>query len=225
MKISTKHQLESDPVQVQSGDVRRAEGTYVQTAIVLVGLADVGRHQTVGVVEAPGADAAVVHLRHQTVARHKLHQNLLTEELRRTGRRWGGGECPVCCGRISKLNVDKTSKLDRPSRFYLEDELFNPGPLGQEVQHGEAGVGPHRRHGHPVASARARPDVVGEAGQVVDERFHPPFVQTRNVDSGGEGKRRSQVCSEGGGALVTRGSAAANHQEASATTMPARDGK
>lgn len=48
---------------------------------MLVGLADIGCHQTVGVVEAAGADAAVMHFCHQAVARNELHQNILTEEL------------------------------------------------------------------------------------------------------------------------------------------------
>lgn len=67
--------------QVQFGDVRRAEGSYVQTPIMLVDLANVGRHQSVGVVEAPSADTTVVELGHQTVPRDKLHEHLLTEEL------------------------------------------------------------------------------------------------------------------------------------------------
>ncbi len=75
--------------QVQFSDVRRAEGAQVQTPIILVDLADVGRHQAVGVVEAPRADAAVMELRHQAVPRDELHQHLLTEELE---RREEGGE-------------------------------------------------------------------------------------------------------------------------------------
>lgn len=74
-----------------------------------------------------------------------------------------------------------------PSLFYLEDEFFNPGSLGQEVQHGEARVGPHSRHGHPVSSARTGPNIIGEPRQVVDKVLHPAFVQTRNVDSDREG--------------------------------------
>lgn len=106
-----------------------------------------------------------------------------------------------------------------PALSYLEDKFFDPGPLGQEVQHGEAGVGPHGRHDHPVASARARPDVVGETGQVVDERFHPAFVQARHVDSDREGSdsrgtiavaQRSNVCMLKGGGAKT--GAAANQE-------------
>lgn len=66
--------------------------------------------------------------------------------------------------------------------FYLEDQLLDPGSLRQEVQHGETRVVPDGRHGHPVTSAGTRPDVVGETRQVVDERLHPTFVQTCNVN-------------------------------------------
>lgn len=52
---------------------------------MLVGLADICRHKTAGVVEAASADAAVVELRHQTVARDELQQDVLTEELRKGG--------------------------------------------------------------------------------------------------------------------------------------------
>lgn len=72
-----------DLVQVQFGDVWRAEGAQVQAAVVFVGLANVGCHQAVGVVETPSADAAVVELRNQAVPRDELHQYLLTEELER----------------------------------------------------------------------------------------------------------------------------------------------
>lgn len=66
---------------------------------------------------------------------------------------------------------------------YLEDEFLDPGSLGQEVQHGEAGVRSHGGHGHPVTSAGAGTDVVGETGEVVHERVHPTFVETGNMDS------------------------------------------
>lgn len=85
------------------------------------------------------------------------------------------------------LCVETSSGPDPPKLFYLEDEFFDPGSLGQEVQHGEAGVGPHSRHGHPVSSARARPNIIGEPGKIVDERFHPAFVEARNVDSDRDG--------------------------------------
>lgn len=76
-----------DFAQVEFGDVRRAEGAQVQAPVVLVGLADVGCHQAIGVVEAASADAAVMELRHQTVPRDKFHQDLLTEELERREQR------------------------------------------------------------------------------------------------------------------------------------------
>lgn len=60
--------------------------------------------------------------------------------------------------------------------FYLEYEFLDPGSLGQEVKHGEAGVWPHRGHGHPVTSSRAGTNVVGKPRQVVHERVHPAFV-------------------------------------------------
>lgn len=85
-ETETKQQLDS--AQVQSGQVRRTEGTHVQTAVVLMGLADVGCHHPVRIMETAGANAAIVHLRHQTVARNELHQNVLTEELWRIRRRW-----------------------------------------------------------------------------------------------------------------------------------------
>ncbi len=66
---------------------------------------------------------------------------------------------------------------------YLEDEFLNPRSLGQEVQHGEAGIGPHCRHGHPVTSAGAWTEVVGKTRQIVHERVHPAFIETCNVDS------------------------------------------
>lgn len=77
-------------MQVEFGDIRRAEGAQVQAAIVLMGLANVGHHQAIGVVEAASADATIMELRHQTVPRDKLHQDLLTEELRRTDKERGG---------------------------------------------------------------------------------------------------------------------------------------
>jgi len=89
---------------------------------------------------------------------------------------------------------------------YLEDELLDPGSLGQEVQHGESGVGPHGCHGDPVASAGARPDVVGEAGQVVHEGVHAAFVEPGHVDSGGsEGPEPGEGgATPQGGATPTR---------------------
>lgn len=71
----------SDFPQVQLGDIWRAEGAQVQTPVVLVGLADVRRHLAARVVEAARADAAVVELRHQAVARDELQQDVLAEEL------------------------------------------------------------------------------------------------------------------------------------------------
>lgn len=71
--------------EVEFGNVRRAEGAQVQTPIMLVDLADVGRNQAVGVVEAPRAHAAVVELCDQTVPRNELHQDILTEELQEGG--------------------------------------------------------------------------------------------------------------------------------------------
>lgn len=57
---------------------------------MLVDFADIGRHQAVGVMEAPSADAAVMELCHQAVPRNELHQHFLTEELeRREGRKEG----------------------------------------------------------------------------------------------------------------------------------------
>ncbi|TNN26773.1 hypothetical protein EYF80_063089 [Liparis tanakae] len=67
--------------QVQLGDVGRAEGAQVQAALMLVDLADVGRHGAARVVEAPHAHAAIMQLHHQAVAREEPHQNLLAEEL------------------------------------------------------------------------------------------------------------------------------------------------
>lgn len=58
---------------------------------MLVDLADVGRYQAVGVVEAPSADAAVMELCHQAVPRDELHQHLLAEELERREERDGLG--------------------------------------------------------------------------------------------------------------------------------------
>lgn len=66
-------------------------------------------------------------------------------------------------------------------RSYLEDELLDPGPLRQEVQHREAGVGSHSRHADPVAATGAGPDVVGEAGQVVHKGVHPALVEPSHV--------------------------------------------
>lgn len=54
---------------------------------MLVGLADIRRHKTTGVVEAASADAAVVELHHQTVARDELQQDVLSEELRKGGKK------------------------------------------------------------------------------------------------------------------------------------------
>lgn len=68
--------------QVELGDVWGAERAQVQTAGVLVDLADVRHHQAIGVMEAPRADAPIMELRHQTVARNKLHQNVRAEKLR-----------------------------------------------------------------------------------------------------------------------------------------------
>lgn len=48
---------------------------------MLVDLTDVSCHQSVGVVEAPGADATIMQLHHEAVTRDELHQHLLTEEL------------------------------------------------------------------------------------------------------------------------------------------------
>lgn len=78
-----------------------------------------------------------------------------------------------------------------PGLFYLKDEFFDPGSLGQEVQHGEAGVGPHRGHGHPVTSSGAGADVVRKARQVVHESVHPTFVQTSNMDSDMDTERQT----------------------------------
>lgn len=50
--------------EVQFGDVWRAEGAHIQTPIILVDLADVGRHQAVGVMEASCADATIMELCH-----------------------------------------------------------------------------------------------------------------------------------------------------------------
>lgn len=61
---------------------------------MLVCLADVGCHHAVGVMEATHARPALLELYHQTVARHKLHQHVLTEELQGEGggvMRDGGG--------------------------------------------------------------------------------------------------------------------------------------
>lgn len=75
-------------------------------------------------------------------------------------------------------------------RVYLEDELLDPGSLGQEVQHGETGVRTHSRHGHPVTSSGARADVVGETRKIVNKRVHPAFIQTSDMDSDTETQRR-----------------------------------
>lgn len=62
---------------------------------MLVGLADIRRHKTAGVVEAASADAAVVELRHQTVARDELQQDVLSEELRKGGKESGKRSCLI----------------------------------------------------------------------------------------------------------------------------------
>lgn len=62
---------------------------------MLVGLADIRRHKTARVVEAASADAAVVELRHQTVARNELQQDILTEELRKGGKESGERFCLI----------------------------------------------------------------------------------------------------------------------------------
>lgn len=62
---------------------------------MLVGLADIRRHKTAGVVEAASADATVVELRHQTVARDELQQDVLTEELRKGGKESGERLCLI----------------------------------------------------------------------------------------------------------------------------------
>lgn len=58
--------------QIQLAQIRGAEGAQVQVAVVLVCLADVGRHHAVRVVEAAHARPAVLQLDHQAVARHEL---------------------------------------------------------------------------------------------------------------------------------------------------------
>ncbi len=68
--------------QIQLAQIRRAEGAQVQVAVVLVCLADVGRHHAVWVVEAAHARPSVLQLHHQTVARHELQQSILTEDLK-----------------------------------------------------------------------------------------------------------------------------------------------
>lgn len=50
---------------------------------MFVDFTDISRHQAVGVVEAPCADATFMELRHQAVPRDELHQDVLTEELQR----------------------------------------------------------------------------------------------------------------------------------------------
>lgn len=62
---------------------------------MLVGLADIRRHKTAGVVEAASADAAVVELCHQTVARDELLQDVLSEELRKGGKERGERLCLI----------------------------------------------------------------------------------------------------------------------------------
>lgn len=155
---------------------------------MLVGLADIRRHKAAGVVEAASADAAVVQLRHQTVARDELQQDVLSEELRKGGNKSGERSCLIP-GHTPNQDQEVQEQpddtvLDSGCVFYLEDEFFDPGSLRQKVQHGEAGVGPHGRHADPVAAAGARSDVVGKPGQVVYEGVHPALVQPRHVDPG-----------------------------------------
>jgi len=66
---------------------------------------------------------------------------------------------------------------------YLKYELLYPGSLRQEVQHREAGVGSHSRHGHPVSSWRTASNVVRESWEVVYKGIHSSFIEARNVNS------------------------------------------
>lgn len=124
-ETETKPRLDS--AQVQSGQVRRAEGTHIQTAVVLMGLADVGCHHTVGVVEAAGANAAIVHLRHQTVARNELHQNVLTEELWRKRGSCMGALLPAPRSRCLPLASTLKRSFLIQGRWDRKSSMEKPG--------------------------------------------------------------------------------------------------
>lgn len=66
---------------------------------------------------------------------------------------------------------------------YLKNHSFNVGPLGQEVQHGEARVGADGCHADPVAPGAAGSDVVWEARQVLHEQVGPSLHQAGHVES------------------------------------------